>query len=132
MSAEQMKATIQAAAAAFNAGDVDGYLSMYDSSLVHHGLGSESLDEGGNRAFYESLSAGFPGCQLIIDDMLGEEDRVAVRLHFSGEHEGEFLGVAPTQRPVRVDAHTTLKFKDGHVVERWTTADLMGLMNQIS
>jgi predicted ester cyclase len=124
MSAEQMKATIRAAVEAWNAGDQDGYHAMYDSSLVHHGLGPEPLDEKGNRAFYERLATGFPGCQLVLDDVLAEEDRVALRLHVVGKHRGELLGVAPTGRPIQVDGQTILKFKDGLVVERWTIADL--------
>lgn len=126
-----MKTTVLAAAAAWNAGDVDGYLSMFDSSLSHHGLGPEPLDEDGNRAFYARLSRGFPGCQLVIDDILAEEDRVAVRLRLVGEHRGDFMGLAPTGRPIMINGQTILKFKDGRVVERWTTADLAALMDQL-
>jgi predicted ester cyclase len=131
MSTEQMKATIRVAVAAWNAGDHDGYLSMYDSSLTHHGLGPEPLDEKGNRAFYERLETGFPGCRLILDDVVAEADRVALRLHLVGEHRGEFIGVAPTGRAIQVNGQTILKFNDGRVVERWTIADLTGLMSQL-
>jgi predicted ester cyclase len=131
MSAEQMKATIETAVAAFNAGNVDGFLAMFDSSLAHHGLGPEPLDAKGNRAFYEGFTAAFPGCQLILDDIVAENDRVAVRFHVTGEHKGDFMGVAPTGRSIRVNAQAIMKFEDGGVVERWTTADLMGLMSQI-
>lgn len=131
MSTEQMKATIRAAVAAWNAGDADGYHAMYDSSLTHHGLGAEPLDETGNRAFYERLSTGFPGCQLVVDDMLAEDGRVALRLRLVGEHGGEFVGVPPTGRPIEVGAQTILRFENGLVVERWTIADLAGLMSRL-
>ena len=42
------------------------------------------------------------------------------------------MGVAPTGRAIRMNALMVLKFTDGRVVERWMTADQMGLMNQIS
>ncbi len=128
---DDLKSTILAAARAFNAGDVDGFLSMFDPSLVHHGLGSEPLDEKGNRAFYEGFKVAFPDSQIILDDAVAEDDQVAVRLHITGEHKGEFLGVAPTGRSIHVNAQAIMRFKDGRVVERWTTADLMGLMSQI-
>ena len=131
MSTEQMKATVRAAVAAWNAGGPDGYHAMYDSSLSHHGLGPEPLDEKGSRAFYERLSTAFPGCQLVLDDILAEEDRVALRLRLVGEHRGEFIGVAPTGRSIQVNGQTILKFKDGLVVERWTIADLAGLTSQL-
>lgn len=131
MSTEQMKATIRAAVAAWNAGDPDGYHAMYDPSLSHHGLGPEPLDEKANRAFYDRLATGFPGCRLILDDVLAEGDRVALRLHLVGEHRGQFMGLAPTGRPIHVNGQTILKFTDGLVVERWTIADLAGLMSQL-
>ena len=131
MSAEQMKATIRAAVEAWNSGDRDGYHAMYDSSLVHHGLGPDSLDEKGNRALYERLATAFPGCQILLDDILAEDDRVALRLHIAGEHRGEFLGVAPTGRPIRLDGQLILRFEEGRVVERWTLADVAGLMSQL-
>ena len=131
MSAEQMKATIRAAVTAWNAGDHDGYHAMYDASLVHHGLGAEPLDEKGNRALYESIASAFPGCQIILEDIVAEDDRVALRLHIDGEHRGEFIGVAPTGRPVQLHGHLFMRFVDGRIVERWTIADLPGLMSQL-
>jgi predicted ester cyclase len=131
MSTEQAKATLRTAVAAFNAGDVDGFLAMFDSSLAHHGLGPEPLDEKGNRAFYEGFAGAFAGCQIVLDDVVAEGDRIAVRFHVTGRHEGEFLGMAPTGRSIHVDAQAIMRFADGRVVERWTTADLMGLMGQI-
>ena len=131
MSGEEMKATINAAAVAWNAGDVDGFLSMFDTSIMHYGLGTDPLDEKGNRAFYEGMQASFPGSQIIIHDLVAEEDRVAVRFHFAGEHSGDFMGLAPTGRSVVMNALTIMRFAEGRVVERWTTADLMGLMSQI-
>jgi predicted ester cyclase len=125
------KGTVLAAAAAWNAGDVDGYLSMFDPSLMHHGLGPEPLDAEANRGFYERLSRGFPGCQLVIDDILAEEDRVAVRLRLLGEHTGDFMGVAATGRGITVNGQTILTFREGRVVERWTTVDFAALMSQL-
>ena len=132
MSADQkVKRTVLTAAAAWNAGDVDGYLSMFDPSLLHHGLGPEPLDVEGNRDFYERLSRGFPGCQLVIDDILAEEHRVAVRLRLVGEHKGDFMGIAPTGRAIVVNGQTMLTFREGRVVERWTTVDLAALTRQL-
>lgn len=131
MSVEQMEGTVRAAVAAWNAGDPDGYHAMYDPSLVHHGLSAAPLDDAGNRAFYAGLATAFPGCRLVVDDMVAEEDRLALRLRVLGEHKGEFIGVAATGRPIQVDGQTILRFENGLVVERWTIADLAGLTTQL-
>lgn len=131
MSAEQNRAALDAAAAAWNRDDREAYLTIYDPSVRHHGLGPEPLDAAGNRAFYEGMWAGFPGIRLAFDDVLAEGDKLAVRFHLDGEHRGEFMGIPPTGRSVVLTGQTVLRFRDARIVERWTTADLLGLLVQL-
>ena len=131
MSTEQNRAALDAAIAAWNSGDGETYLKLYDPSVRHHGLGPEPLDQAGNRAFYEGLWAAFPGSQITIDDIIAEDDQLAVRFRLTGEHHGEFMGVAPTGRAFVLNGQTVMRFRDGRVVERWTTSDLLGLLIQL-
>lgn len=132
MSVEQNRATLNAAVTALNKGDVDGYVALlYDSSIRHHGLGPEPFDEAGNRAFYEGWWAAFPDTQVTIDDTIAEGDKLAMRFHMTGQHHGEFMGLAPTGRSFVVMAQTVMLFRDSRVIERWTTGDLLGLLIQL-
>ena len=131
MSTEQNRAALDAAVAAWNKGDGESYLKIYDPSIRHHGLRPEAFDQAANRAFYGSMWAAFPGCQLALDDTIAEGNQLAARFHLSGEHHGEFMGVPPTGRAFVLNGHTTMRFRDGRVVERWTTGDLLGLMIQL-
>jgi predicted ester cyclase len=131
MPAEQNRAAFDAAVAAWNKGDGETYLEVYDPSIQHHGLGPGPFDQAANRAFYESIWAAFPGSQLTVDDVITEGDQLAVRFHLNAEHHGEFMGVPPTGRAVVLHGQTVLRFGDGRVVERWTTADMLGLMIQL-
>jgi steroid delta-isomerase-like uncharacterized protein len=131
MPADQNKHVLSRAVVAWNAGDGDGYLAMYDPSIVHYGLGPEPFDAAANRAFYEGMWNAFPGAELTIDDTVAEGDKLAVRFHLAGKHEGEFQGIPATGRSFVLNGHTILRFKDGRVVERWTTGDLLGLLTQL-
>lgn len=131
MSAEQNRAALDAAVAAWNKGDGDTYLKVYDPSARHHGLGPEPLEQAANRAFYETIWAAFPGSQLTIDGTIAEGDELAARFRLSGEHKGEFMGVPPTGRAVVLVGQTVIRFRDGRVVERWTTSDMLGLLIQL-
>jgi predicted ester cyclase len=42
--------------------------------------------------------AGFPGYELLTEDLIAEGDLVALRATFRGTHTGSFAGVAPTGR----------------------------------
>ena len=107
------------------------YLALYDHTVRHHGLTPEPLDEAANRAFYESMWTAFPGARISILDTVAEGDKLAVRFTLSGEHHGEFLGVVATGRSFVLPGQTVMRFVDGRVVERWTAADLLGLLNQL-
>jgi predicted ester cyclase len=131
VTAEQNRAALDTAVAAWNKGDGETYLKLYDPSVRHHGLGPEPFDQAANRAFYEGMWAAFPGSQLTIDDTIAEGDQLAVRFHVSGEHHGEFMGVPPTGREFVLVGQTAMRFRDGRVGERWTTVDLLGLMIQL-
>ena len=131
MSAEQNRAALDAAIAAWNRGDEETYLKLYDPSVRHHGVGPEPVDQAGNRAFYESVWAAFPGSQITIDDTVAEGDQLAVRFRLTGEHQGEFMGVPPTGRAFVLNGQTVVRFRDGRVVERWTTSDIIGLLIQL-
>jgi len=128
---EVNRAALAAAVEAWNAGDGERYLELYDPAAVHRGLSPEPLDMGANRGFYEATWAAFPGSQLTVDDVVAEGDKLAARFHLSGEHHGDFMGVPATGRPFVLNGHTIMRFRDGRVVERWTTGDLLGLMVQL-
>jgi steroid delta-isomerase-like uncharacterized protein len=131
MTVDTNKAALAAAVEAWNAGNGDGYLALYDPAVTHHGLGPEPLDEGANRGFYEAFWAAFPGSQLTVDDVVAEGERLAGRFHVAGDHKGEFMGVPATGRPFVLHGHTIMAFRDGRVIERWTTADVLGLLTQL-
>jgi steroid delta-isomerase-like uncharacterized protein len=128
---EPNKDALAAAVEAWNAGHGERYLQLYDASIVHHGPAPEPLDQEANQAFYEELWAAFPGAQLAIDDTVAEGDKLAIRFRLTGEHKGDYRGIPPTGRPFVLNGQTILRYQDGRVVERWTTADLLGLLTQL-
>jgi predicted ester cyclase len=56
---------------------------------------------------------------------------LAARLLLHVRHEGEFLGVAPTGASATLAITTLLTVRDGRCVERWSTADMFGLLQQL-
>lgn len=132
MSAKQNKAILQRGADAFNnPRDRSGWLGIHDPSVVAHGLGPEPLDLNGLKKFYDGLWAGFPDLRITIDDMVGEDDKVAWRLTARGTHTNEFRGVPATGKQVAFGAQYIFEFRDGRIIRRWTTIDRLGLLVQL-
>lgn len=72
----------------------------------------------------------FPAVQFEIEDAIAEDDRVMVRLAFTGTHEGPFLGVEPTEKEVGISAIAVYRFEDGKIVERYSEGNTLGLLQQ--
>jgi steroid delta-isomerase-like uncharacterized protein len=124
------------ALAAWNAGDLDGYLALYADDVRLHGYAPEPMDKAAVTAFYRSIFAalaaeGQPGPRLQLGDPISEGDRVAFSFVMSGHQRGPFMGVPPTGRPYVLNGITILRFRGDRVAERWSCADLLGLLIQI-
>jgi len=73
----------------------------------------------------------FPDFQIIIDDMLAENNEVAVRYSVEATQKGEFMGVSATGKKVNWNAIVIFRMSDDKIKESWTCEDTLGLMNQI-
>jgi len=132
MSANQNKAILQRGADAFNnRQNRTEWLGIHDPAVVAHGLGPEPLDLDGLKKFYGALWAAFPDLRMTIDDMVGEDDKVAWRITARGTHTGEFRGIPATGTQVTFGAQYIFEFRDGRIVRRWTNLDRLGLLVQL-
>jgi predicted ester cyclase len=66
-----------------------------------------------------------------IEDLIAEEDRVAVRVTAHGRHTGEFIGLAPSGREYTISEMHIFHVRDGKIAEHWRDADMLGLMRQL-
>lgn len=119
------------AIAAWNRGDLDAYLDLYDEGIKLHGYSPAAMDKKVVRQFYAMIMTAFSGSSLAVDEEIVDGDRVALRFTQTGTHTGAFMGLAPTGRTFAMAGQTVLHFRDGRVVERWSSADMLGLMVQL-
>jgi predicted ester cyclase len=66
---------------------------------------------------------GFPDLSVTVEDVMAEGDRVAARVVMRGTHRGEFQGIAPTGKQVKVKAIDMFRISGGKIVEHWGHAD---------
>jgi steroid delta-isomerase-like uncharacterized protein len=85
----------------------------------------------GLKQFFAMMDAGFPDFRAVIEDVIAEGDKVAVRFTFHGTHQDEFMDIPPTGRRVTMPGIDILRVVDGKVVELWGQEDVLGLMRQL-
>jgi steroid delta-isomerase-like uncharacterized protein len=86
----------------------------------------------GVKQFFSMFRDAFPDVTVEIDEMVAEGDRVAVATTFTGTHEGELMGVAPTGRRVSVTGIDIVRVADGKIAEHRGLTDIVGLMRQLA
>jgi predicted ester cyclase len=109
----------------------EAYFELYDPGAVLHGFPPGVDDPTGARAFYHEIWSALPDGKLELHEVVAESDLVACRVTIDGTHAAPLMGVPPTNRRLRLEAITILRFRDGRVIERWNRQDEAGLMVQL-
>ncbi|MEA2468745.1 MAG: hypothetical protein QOJ57_2871 [Thermoleophilaceae bacterium] len=122
---------LSAAVDSWNAGDLDGYLKLYNEDIRLHGYSPEPMSKTEVRGFYEGTFAPFGSPRLDFHEVLWYGDACSIRFTMSGPHVGEWIGVPATETEVAVPGMTILHFEGDQVVERWSQADLLGFLIQV-
>jgi steroid delta-isomerase-like uncharacterized protein len=125
------EATLHTAIERWNAGDLDGYLGLYDDGVLLHGYTPEPMPKAAVREFYAGVMAAFPGCRITVHETFRDGDRLVCRFTLTGRHGGTFLGVPGTGTEIVLPGITILHFRDGRCTERWSQADMLGVLVQI-
>jgi predicted ester cyclase len=77
------------------------------------------------------MRTAFSDARWQADDFVAAGDKFAVRVTFTGVHTGDFLGIAPTGRPVQVQHLHFYRVHNGQAAEHWGARDELALLRQI-
>ena len=73
----------------------------------------------------------FPNARVTIDQMVGEEDQVAVVFTVAGENTGPFMGQAPTGQSILFTGIHYYRIRNERIYTARYEHDLLGLMEQL-
>jgi len=68
---------------------------------------------------------------VAVEQMVADDDNVAIAYTLTGTHEGDFNGVEPTGKRIEVRGMQIARFEDAKIVERWGSTDELGILRQI-
>jgi steroid delta-isomerase-like uncharacterized protein len=116
-----------------NGHDLDGALTelVVEDFIEQNPLPGQGPGRAGLRDVLAGMNAAFPDIHWEVRDTVVEEDRVATVSFWTGTHRGEFMGIPPTGRTVRVEAWTLDRYQDGQLAESRIIMDVVGLLAQL-
>jgi len=116
----------------WNLRDLDIVEELISADMQGHAPTGEFVGYEGERQTILGTLAAFPDLQITIDEMIAEDNKVALLTSYHGTHTGTLMGqIPPTGAEIRMTGAILFHFADGKIVEAWSFADMLGLMQQI-
>jgi len=117
---------------AVNSGKLELLRDVVAQDVVDH---DPAPDQGpgpeGYIRMFADLRTSFPDLAVSVDQIVMDDDKIAIAYMITGTQKGEFLGVAPTGRKIHARGVQIARFRDGKMVERWGSSDQLGILQQI-
>lgn len=79
------------------------------------------------------LRSAFPDLHMHIEDLVADEDKVALRITISGTHSGPgaFAGLPPSGKRFQIQQMRFARFANGQMTESWAVIDMLAWMQQL-
>ena len=138
MSTEQAsnKATFRRFIDAMNTGDAQLMSRTIDelvepeaqirTPLPIEATGAQALKE-----VFAKLHQTFGDLHVTVEDVIAEGDKIVGRNSVTGTHQGDYMGLSPTGKPVSYDEIFIFRFVNGRVAETWGVVDVFAQMRQL-
>ncbi len=115
-----------------NTGDLDAFPEVVAAGCVDN---DPAPDQGpgpeGFKTFFTAMRTAFPDLKVEPQTMVAEGDQVAFAYTITGTHQGDFNGIAATDKAIKVRGMQIGRFQDGKMVERWGSSDELGILKQL-
>ncbi len=135
MTTEQNKTIVRRVNKEFiEGGNINTFHEIFAEDFINHTApkGSPKGPDGVIYFFNQLLKPAFPDLKVEIHDLMAEADKVTTRKSFYATHLGEFFGIKPTQKSVRMDVIDIIQLRDGKYIAHWGILDMHGLIAQIT
>jgi steroid delta-isomerase-like uncharacterized protein len=84
------------------------------------------------KQFVTEYRSAFSDIENVVEDMIGEDDKVVNRWTLHATHTGEFRGIPAANKRITMTGIGTFRFsEDGKVVESWDSLDQLGMLQQV-
>jgi steroid delta-isomerase-like uncharacterized protein len=116
-----------------NGRDLDGALTelVVEDFLEENPLPGQGPGRAGLADVLAGMNAAFPDLHWDVHETIVEGDRIMTYSTWTGTHQGDFLGIPATGRPVAVEAWTKDRYRDGRLVQSRIIMDVVGLLTQL-
>ncbi len=118
----------------WNRGMADTIDELFSPEGVIWGVGRPEVASRGSaefKAFYVALRSACPDVQINLEQVVQEGDTAFARWTATMTHAGEGLGIAPTNKIMKLCGMTAIRASNGTIVEGWNIWDQVGMAREL-
>lgn len=113
-------------------GNIELVEEVYAEDAVDHlPFGNDARGIGQIKEALQIYRTAFPDFTATVNEAVTQGDTVAMRVTLSGTHEGQFMGMEPTNKSFETQNMVFTRIEDGKIVERWVQPDTLGMLVQL-
>lgn len=83
------------------------------------------------KGFCQANFTAFPDLNVTTNDLIAEGDKVVKVWTVNGTHNGDFMGIPATGKPIVVKGIEMFRIAEGKIAEIWLSMDNLGMMQQL-
>ena len=102
---------------------------ILSTQYVDHSASAPGLEN--FKQYLAMITSVFPDIQVTVEDLVADENKVAVRLTVSGTQHGSFRGFPGTGRPASWTGMDLISVSSGKITERWSERDFLSMLLQL-
>ena len=113
-------------------GDMETLLKVFAEDCIDYDA-PPGLPAGidGVKLWFTMFFGGFPGATARILDMVAEGEYVCFQGEITAKHTGEFLGIPPTNKDIKVQVLEIVRIANSQIKEHWGGVDTFTMMQQL-
>lgn len=132
MSQQDNIAATQHLGEAINSGNLDVLHDVFAPTVVDRDPAPDQAPgPEGFIQFFTEFRTAFPDLKIAVEQLVADDDNVAIAYTVTGTHQGDFLGIPATGRQIKARGVQIARFQNGQIVERWGSSDQLGILQQI-
>ncbi|MGL6342600.1 MAG: ester cyclase [Waterburya sp.] len=132
MSIKANKAIVLEFYQAFDNRDIEQALNLIAPNFVAHMAGiPKPLNGEAFKQFGMRFYSAFTDSQHQFDEVIVEGGKVVTCGTFTAKHLGEFQGLPPTGKQIKIAIMHIDRLENGKIIEHWGQGDAQGLMQQL-
>ena len=132
MSTEENKAVARRFYELFETGDLSAAEEIVADDFVNlRAIPGQTSGLAGLKEVIKAFRAGVPDIKFTIEEQVAEGDKVASRYSATCTHQGDFLGVHGTSKPLNFTGLVIHRIVEGKIQDAWLEFDMFGVMRQM-